>query len=162
MKHKNSTLSNLGLTTLLLALIFGPIGLVATMGGVSKPPTEKGTTLGAEFGSPKGTFSETRKGEVRELSFTTFWGQVATYKNILEIENESAENREYRLEILALYGSLPEEQEVEVSFTKNGSTEISLAPGEVAGVTLKVRGERYANPKKLRTQSSLKLAIWKN
>ena len=64
MKHKSSTLSNLGLTTLLLALIFTPIGLVAKMGGVSKPVTKKGATLGALAGSPEGTFSETRGGEI--------------------------------------------------------------------------------------------------
>ncbi len=160
MKHKSNTLSNLGLTTLLLALIFTPIGLVAKMGGVSQPPTKKGTTLGAKFGSPEGTFSETREGEIREISFTTFWGQVATYRDILRIENEGAENREYRLEILALDGSLPEEQEVQVSFTKNGATGISLTPGEAAGVTLEVTGTHRTNPEKLRTQSSLKLAIW--
>ena len=159
MKSKSSTLSNLGITTLLLALIFSPIWLVARMGGMSKPTSKGGATLGAKFGSPEGAFSETRGGEVREVSFATFWGQVATYRDALRIENENTETKEYKLEILELRGSLPEEQEVVAVFTKNGSTGISLAPGEAAGITLEITGPHHTNLES-RTQSSLKLAIW--
>lgn len=166
-----SFLSNTILATFLLVLILIPVGIVGGIGGIGPKP-QKGVALGARLDEQGGTLSEVREGEIKELSFTTFWGSQATYKNILSIKNRGGSEKEYQLEILEVSGTETEEQDVLVYFQENGMQKIKLEPGEEAWINLEVAtppstglpstelgtGRAGSN----RTQSSLILAIWEH
>ena len=157
MKKVIKLFSNAMLATILLALILAPVGIVARIGGTTPLP-QGGVALGARVNSLGKSLSEMKKGEIKELSFTTFWGQSATYHRALKIKNARRTHTEYQLEILSISGDYPERQEVSVCFQKTGTAQTNLGPGEEAWVNLEVTAPKV--PGLTKTQSSLKLAIW--
>jgi len=163
MKKIADFLSNTILATFLIVLILVPVGIVGGISGIGSKP-QKGTALGAKLNEQGGTLSEIRGGEIKELSFTTFWGSRAVYQNILSVKNEGASEKEYLLETLEVNGTDTEEQDILVYFQENGMPKIKLEPGKVAWINLNVTAPLSTGLRidPNHTQSSLKLAIWEH
>lgn len=156
-------LSNTILATFLIVLILVPVGIVGGIGGIGQKPP-RGIALGAKLHEQGGTLSEVGRGEIKEISFTTFWGSRASYQNILSVKNEGGFEKEYRLEVLEVNGTDTEEQDILVYFQENGMPKIKLEPGEEAWINLDVTAPPSTGLRasSTRTQSSLTLAIWEH
>jgi len=160
MKRILSLFSNTVLATSLAALILIPVAFVGLLGGTIRPQQGTGATLGAQLNRASGRLSEKRSGEIKEISFTTFWGSEANYKNIMSVKNEGNTSKSYRLEILKVKGPGSEEQEVSAYFADTSVKTVVLAPGETAWVNLKVIASPSNDVQAARTHSSILLAIW--
>lgn len=155
-------IKNFGLSAILLTLILGPVGLVAFAGGLREGAPEKGLALGARLNEFRGTLAETKQGEIREITFTTFWGQVATYQNIGSVTNEGPTARQYLVEVLNVQGGSGS-QLVTASFEPSSSPKITLLPGESAWIKIKVVAQPLSDENAPeRTPSKANLAIWIN